>query len=368
MDDNELGRLLANQVEAPEPSAESLRAIVARDRRMRLRTFAAAVATTLAVGVVIGGNRPEPDPAQGQSTEVASADLELASFESDQLAALDAVAVDPGQDAPSGRDSIRPEPLDQLFLRTTGDGVAVRAYRHQVVGRAPCPEGQECPPSPPVECLPSELLLAELSNSGSIGPRHPLPVFTEPQGRDLDLLHSGVFGGRERSPAQWVAVLTGPDVALVRATFAGGSVDEMAPVDGYSVLARGIDLSDVPAGGADAPLRLRLAVTVESLDASGSVVGSDEFVPGATFSRPEGCPAPLRGERGGPRHGRVPGGDAYPRAAPGSSPPGNGPEPGPGATDGPDQRPGGRPRLGPGGHGDGPGPVDGDLSPTSSRP
>jgi hypothetical protein len=329
MDDTELGRLLANQVKTPEPSVESLRAIVARDRRTRVRTFAAVMAITLAIGVVAVGTRLGPDPST--TTEVASADLELASFESDQLAALESGAPGPGQGAPrQGSGPPGPEPLDQLFLRTTGDGVAIRAYRHQVVGRAPCQEGQECPPQPPAACLPAELLLAELSNSGSIGPRHPLPVFAKPAGTTLEVLHAGVFGGRERSPAQWVTAIVGPDVAVVRVTFAGGAVDEMVPVDGYAVLARGIQLSEVPAHGDASPLRQRLSGTVEGLDGSGTVVASRSFAPGDSFSRPEGCPSPpAAGYRGGPRQG-------------------------PGRAEGPGHRPGGGPRPGPRGPGDGP--------------
>ena len=308
MDDAELGRLFADHARTPEPGPEPLRAIVARDRRARVRTLAGVAAVTLAIGAVggtmIAGSPPEP------ITEVASTDVELASFEREQLAALVSGPAGEGQDAEHGPGPGRLGALEPLFLRTTDDGISIRAYRAQPPPRPACPEGQECPPSPPPECVPAERLVPELSNSGAIGPRHPLPVFAEPSGTALGVVHTGVFGVLERSPAQWLAVVAGPEVSVVKVAFADGSGDEMAPVDGYAVLARAIEVPELPAGTDAAPGRPRLAGTVEGLDAAGAVVGRAEFAPGDTFSRPEGCPQPADGHRrgvppaGGPRRPR----------------------------------------------------------------
>ena len=323
MDDEKLGRLFADQARTPEAGAEALRAIVARDRRARVRTLAGVAAVTLAIGAVggttFGGSPPDP-VTDVASTDVASSDVELASFESEQLAALASAPAGEARDAKPGPGPGRLGALDPLLRRTTDDGITIRAYRARPPEAPACPENRECPAPPPPECLPVEGLVPELSNDGAIGPRHPLPVFTKPSGTTIDVVHTGVFGVLEGSAAQWLAVVAGPEVAVVRLAAADGTVDEMAPVDGYAVLARAIEVPEVPSP-TDAHPGPRLAGTVEGLDASGAVVGRAEFAAGDTFSRPEGCPQPAGGHGRGapPRRGQ--------RPVPGERPHGGGPRP-----------------------------------------
>ncbi len=63
MDDVELGRLLGGQATISEPSVESLRAVVRRDRRTRGRNLAVVVVVALAVGAIAGGLYGEREPA-----------------------------------------------------------------------------------------------------------------------------------------------------------------------------------------------------------------------------------------------------------------------------------------------------------------
>ena len=48
---------------------------------------------------------------------------------------------------------------------------------------------------------------------------------------------SGAFGVVEGAPVWWLSMIVGSDVGTVKATFADGSTDQMAPVDGVVVLA-----------------------------------------------------------------------------------------------------------------------------------
>jgi hypothetical protein len=92
---------------------------------------------------------------------------------------------------------------------------------------------------------------------------------------------SDVFGVAEGAPVWWIAVSVGPDVADAAMTFADGSTDEMAPVDGVVVLAQPIDPTVAAAG--DGPDVVR--GTLRLFDAAGSVVSSVIF--------PEPAPAPV---------------------------------------------------------------------------
>ncbi len=292
MDDVELGRLLDRQATISEPSVESLRAVVRRDRRTRGRNLAVVVVVALAVVAIAGGLYGEREPAP--SIVLPTEDVQLASFESEQLAALGVAG--PKLDE-AGRRGPGPAPQpagsnSSSGRRTTAStsGLSEPRRRESVLSREAGVRG--------VTACAVHTLRAVGGPGVERGcHRSPPPpaVFTKPGGRSVGVLHAGIFGGRERSPAQWVAVLAGPEVAAVRATFADGSLDEIAPVDGYAVAARGIELAELSTSVDSSPMRPRLGGTAEGLDASGTVLTVDEFAPGDTFRRPDGCPAPGSG-------------------------------------------------------------------------
>lgn len=327
MDDHEARRLLAGHTQAPPPSPDSLRAVLERHRRWRVRNLVLVVAAALVAGA-LGGRLAARPPEPAFESETARADLDteqLASLygvESEQegMGALPSAGGEPrppGQARQAG-EARRLVAFDRVFVRTA-DGIAIRAYRAVPPQRPPCPEGRTCPSVSP-ECVPSEVLLPELSNEGAVGPRRPLPVFEQPEEDGVVLLHYGIFGAQERAPAQWVAVATGDEVTTVRVTFADGSTDEMRPVDGFAVLAHGITLPDPQAPGhEDQPPRPELGGRIEGATRSGSATSAVDISRDAVrLQRPEACTRPGRGGPGGP--GRRP---------PGGGPPGGPFGPGP---------------------------------------
>ncbi|MGH9188413.1 MAG: hypothetical protein ACRD0Q_00030 [Acidimicrobiales bacterium] len=354
MDDRYLGRMLGEHAQPPAPSRESLRVIVERHRRWKARNLALMVAVALVGGAFAGRYVSRP-----AGTTAAADTGSLAAFDSQQIAALYASAPGDGQGSTPGSvpgqgagqpgrpgGERRPAVLfDRVFVRTS-DGIAIRAYTHRPPERPVCPEGQTCP-TVPAQCIPSEVLVAELSNENAIGPLRQAPIFSEPGGSDVEVLYYGIFGGQERSPAQWVAVLTGPDVASVKATFADGSTDEMGPVDGYAVLAHGITLPDPPAAGSTQPAtRPPLGGKIEWTSTSGGAIAAKDFAPGSVQpKRPDGCPEPPRpaggGQPGGGQPGQPGAGGGQPGAGGGQPGAGGGQEP-----DGGAQQRGGRPGPG----------------------
>lgn len=245
--------------------------------------------------------------------------------------AVDAEAVEAVEAGASHQSGERRRPgarlrLDRLFVRTTADGVAVRAYRGQLAPRPPCPPEADCPPPPPAECVPVSVFVAEPSNEGAVGPREHVPVWSAEAGQPITVLRFGRFGRAEGSPAEWVALRTGPEVKTVRARFDGGGSDEMEPVQGYAVLAH--QLPAVPPGQEPDEPRPAGGADVEALDASGRVVASRHVDPGSMVGPPADCrrhPDGPHGEgpgrRPGPRHGQPsrPGGERPERPRPPAS-------------------------------------------------
>jgi hypothetical protein len=102
----------------------------------------------------------------------------------------------------------------------------------------------------------------------------------------------------------WVAVSVGPEVTGTQMTFADGSTDQMAPVNGVAVLAHQIDPSVVSSG--DGPYDVR--GTLRLLDSSGAVIRTVTFPEATPPPTPILAPLPVA----------VPG--SYPASAPGSTP------------------------------------------------
>jgi len=100
------------------------------------------------------------------------------------------------------------------FVRTTADGVTIRAFLDP-------------------NASPADLHL-ELSTPGAVSETSQ-PNGSAPVGA-IRGLGGGVFGISEGAPAQWAFVSVGPGVSLVRAAF-GNDGDEMQPVHGIAVLA-----------------------------------------------------------------------------------------------------------------------------------
>src|SRR5207248_1511231 len=81
-------------------------------------------------------------------------------------------------------------------------------------------------------------LVADVSNDVAVG-RGALDPAASPVPSDVvPALASGSFGLDEGTPSTWVAVRVATDVAVARATFADGVIDEMQPVEGWAVLLR----------------------------------------------------------------------------------------------------------------------------------
>jgi hypothetical protein len=88
----------------------------------------------------------------------------------------------------------------------------------------------------PVACPQGSVLVAEVSDSGAVGEVDvPLVTGASP-GVDLQLVEASVIGTRESAPMVIVVAHVAAEVTNVQASFADGTTDQMAPVDGWVVL------------------------------------------------------------------------------------------------------------------------------------
>jgi len=167
-------------------------------------------------------------------------------------------------------------PLERLFVRTTDDDVAIRAYRANYGPDAGCPPGAEgCPPP---QCFPVGQISGELSDELSVGWAYG-EIFSE---SDPALaVQAGYSGVAEGSPTAWAVVQVGADVASVRAVL-DGAEDEMEPVQGVAVLAAHVPAPPTAGGVEDDSGPVPLAAyapggVIEALDADGSVIASRDL-------------------------------------------------------------------------------------------
>ena len=233
----------------PPAGREELVAIVARSGRRRARTMAAGMAATLVIGGAVGwavrpGRTTAGTPiAAGQpatSTTVAA---------SSGLILGGSVAT-----AVAGPITSHGFTFTKKFVRTTGDAVTIRAYQEGTANpavRSVCGF---------VPGLTAEVSTADVAGStgGGFSAAAPAP---------FQSVSANAIGLMEGAPVGVVTVRTDAAVAQVRVTFADGKTDQMAPVDGWSVLAQ--KTSVAPAGQATFPTG-----TVQALDASGKVIGT----------------------------------------------------------------------------------------------
>ncbi len=191
-------------------------------------------------------------------------------------------------------------PLTHLFSRTTGD-VTLRVFSEkwpvvQPMGVAASPV--EAPPvgAPTVGapggraitsavlapyCVAQREVLVEASNPGAIG-TVAVPMFAASDTGitvgAFDALDSAVVGTAEGAPIEVLVAQLVPGAASVRVTFADGSTDQMAVVEGLAVLA-----SDAAT---------RLPATLDAYDAGGSLLSSATVSSDAAFAGPATCVGP----------------------------------------------------------------------------
>jgi hypothetical protein len=150
--------------------------------------------------------------------------------------------------------------LEHLFRRTTDDHIEIRGYI--VRAHAVCESGASCPA---VDCLPDAQIVGQLSNEAAVG--YGIGAHYASASPDIKVTGAGFFGANgEGSPAQWTIGQASDRVAKVRASYADGGVDEMAPVDGAVILAAPADPN-------------RSGGQLEAFAADGSLVGHAAIVP-----------------------------------------------------------------------------------------
>jgi hypothetical protein len=129
-----------------------------------------------------------------------------------------------------------PPQMTRLFIRTTSDGVALRGYLQtndaEMYGKVVCDPNSWCPPP---ECNPSTYFMGEASNAEAVtqGGSPQFPMDDKPAAARGPL----PLGQMEGAPACVYMVQTTDDVTNVRATWSDGFVDEMAPVNGWAIVA-----------------------------------------------------------------------------------------------------------------------------------
>ncbi|MEY2446767.1 MAG: hypothetical protein QOH79_243 [Acidimicrobiaceae bacterium] len=126
--------------------------------------------------------------------------------------------------------------MTRLFLRTTSEGVALRGYLQEMDYGGVKP-GPSCDPNqwcPPPECNPTTFFSAELSSTEAVA-QNGSPVFP----LDAPAASRGElsFGQMEGAPVSSYLVQTTSEVATVRGTWPDGFVDEMAPANGWALVA-----------------------------------------------------------------------------------------------------------------------------------
>ncbi len=187
-----------------------------------------------------------------------------------------------------------------LFTRTTADGVTMRVYRLAAtgIGCGPIPVAGG-PATPSLSCGNSQQVAIEMSDATAVGQgdlgwsvASASPTDSSSSagaavstGSEPQTISTGAFGVVEGDPVWWVAFQVGAEVTRSEVTFADGSTDEMAPVDGVAVLAH-----HVTVGATSDPDTV--TGTVELFDGSGSVV-STITLPQQPVPPPTPVPAPL---------------------------------------------------------------------------
>lgn len=203
---------------------DELRAIVAKSRRLRRRWTSLAALAVLAAGGGIGyGAAAVAGTASGSALVSTSAGPAAAPSDgaSRIISGLPATVVSPK--------------LTRLFTRQVGQ-IDIRAFSVSQGGE-PFGSAAGCGMTGPA-------LQAEVSTPSMVGIAvgssfdYPSSLSGSSSSTKAVLSKSAsVLGEREGSPVSLVVVQTSPAVAKLKMYFSSGASDEMAPVDGWAVLA-----------------------------------------------------------------------------------------------------------------------------------
>jgi len=258
----------------PPPSADTLTDIVTRYRQRRTRALGGALVVALLAGPAVGfavgrsGHR-----ASGQT--VATAGGGGASIPRQDTA--NGMSMSSGGTVWSSSGSVFGGPAPtRLFLRDAADGVRVRVYLEDFRGEAGS--------GVPAECFPKQFLDAEVSDAIMAGNAQAALFAGTPAPDPVTVIGAQSLGELEGSPVTVVTLRTAANVARVRATFIGGVIDEMTPVDGWAVLG-----GHRPAGTPAVP-----GGTLTALDAAGKALATVDLASAAqpTMPIPAACRNP----------------------------------------------------------------------------
>ncbi len=312
-EDADLTHLLGQAADPPIATPDAFREVLVRHRGGRTRALLAALAAVALVGPAAGiavGRATADHPTQvatGGSPTANSASSSAGSSGSGGTTDSGGIGVAASGGTPWSQ---VPQPK-KLFVRTTADGVTIRAY---LLENLPAPEESHCAtdkgevpcPTMPPECSPpTAQLQAGLSDDGAVDPGFA-PMTTADHSGPLAVMHTSYFGVMEGDPAAWAVVKADAGVATVRVHFSDGATDEMAPVDGYAVFAHRTPAptppteARLPASPAEAEAMMKAGMpqgSVEALDAAGAVIGTVDL---ASVNGPFSAHCAIAGEPTGP--------------------------------------------------------------------
>ncbi|MFN2503965.1 MAG: hypothetical protein ABR540_07015 [Acidimicrobiales bacterium] len=269
-------------IAAPDASEDTLRSIVERHRRRQVRALAGGLLVVLVAGPALGwalGRSTEGDGARdvqaasGQPTPPAPEVVHVPPVSASEMGSMG----DPGFYGPPA--------ATRLFLRDTEDRIRIRAYTSDLGSLPPGLEGENADAA---ACRrPTQLFHAQISDD-FVADNGTAPVMTwTPEPAPVTLLDVGLVGVAEGSPILRVGLRTSPEVAAVRLRRGDATADQMAPVDGWAVLASHVD------GTAEDLFRGPPEGVVEALDASGAVLATVDLAAGPGPEIPAECRPPM---------------------------------------------------------------------------
>jgi hypothetical protein len=281
MDTNDHERPLAHLGDpepGPPPSAATLTDIVARYRRRRTRMLGGALVVALLAGPAAGfavgrarrGSGQTVATAGGGAVPIPRQDNSYSSGGSSSMGMTSGGM----QFSVTGDDPLGPP--KRVFVRDAADGIRVRAYLHEYTTWVEPGERAECSPKQYLDVQVSDDVMAKDLQA---------PLFAAtPAPHPVTVVGAQTVGEMEGSPVEVVTLRTATNVARVKATFIGGVVDEMAPVDGSAVLAgHGPATTPGPPGG-----------TLTAFNAAGKILATVDLAsPASQPTMPAVCATPM---------------------------------------------------------------------------
>jgi hypothetical protein len=252
------------------PGPDQLRAIVTRAGRRRRRVAAAGMAAALLVGAAVGwavadhsSSGPDTATATAPAPSTQGPTSSAANPVGRGAAASPAIGVDPAAR------------LTPVATRSAGP-VTIRVFR--TTGPTPAAVAGGCGVALStfqIEVSTARMVGTTLSAIPSSRPTQP-----------VDDVESRVVGVAEGNPTAVVTAMTSAKVALVRMSYSGGAVDEMAPIDGMVFLAGPVP--DAATAGT--------AGTLTAVDPAGRTLSTTSVTPsdalgGLAFGCPAICPS-----------------------------------------------------------------------------